>query len=249
MKEYLTPIVGLVAFITGLLAWRMQLLDKRRFEVADQALVTFAKIHVRIADLRTRHSDWSYLGQDRLSPREQVTYMRVRRYSIPEAKEVAFKEVYKELSPAIVLSKLYLDLDIVQCLNELEFAVQKVRRASAELVAIAPDKSAEFEELVNDPAPPSFEDGDDEGYDDREARWRRIEKAALPIRFMDTPDFRTDLLTNELAARLFTARDKLQKLCKPYQDVGPWHFLARFGATLIDVDWIKWRRRAKTNDR
>jgi hypothetical protein len=35
----LAPILTFILFVCGLLAWRLQLLDKRRFEVSDQVTV------------------------------------------------------------------------------------------------------------------------------------------------------------------------------------------------------------------
>jgi len=56
MKDYTAQLVALAVFLFGLVAWRLQLLDKRRFEVAEQALIVHSKVTEALRVLRQRNS-------------------------------------------------------------------------------------------------------------------------------------------------------------------------------------------------
>jgi hypothetical protein len=51
-KLLFTMVGALLIFILGLLAWRQQLIDKRRFEVAEEVMVMYAKLAAQVRMLR-----------------------------------------------------------------------------------------------------------------------------------------------------------------------------------------------------
>ena len=66
------------SFVWGLVAWRLQLLDKRRFEVTEQVMVLYTKVAQAISVLRIRHSCYcfgktpiqTFLDASPLAPRD-----------------------------------------------------------------------------------------------------------------------------------------------------------------------------------
>jgi hypothetical protein len=50
--SFLAPILTLLLFIAGVIVWRLQLVAKRRFEVAEQIMVAFFKAEAALAQIR-----------------------------------------------------------------------------------------------------------------------------------------------------------------------------------------------------
>jgi hypothetical protein len=223
MKEVIAPILTFVLFVGGLLAWRLQLLDKRRFEVAEQVLVLHAKLTQRLSYIRTR-PDWSgFKVVDTKSHRDHYRQMRRYYYAIPAEKMAAWDEVYKEHAPTVVLAGLYLTNDIRDRLILMALYFERVRFASIDLVHIEPEPSIDKEFIDGEPRPEAdeHEEPDDEA---REDKMREIEEAQLPIRFWSTKDGHKDEIQDSIR------RDSkvLNELCKPYKSLNPWRFLQRY---------------------
>ena len=159
MKDYVAPLVALAVFLFGLVAWRLQLLDKRRFEVAEHALLVHTKVTEALRVLRQRNSwkgfreAWNKeLGEGEY---DRYNHYRARRrwqYHIPDEKMKSFEEVYKELAPTIELARLYLSLEAATLLMCLSGHFEKVRQASYDLIRIEqPNDSIDPEN--DEPAP------------------------------------------------------------------------------------------------
>jgi hypothetical protein len=56
----LGPILTFISFVWGLVAWRLQLLDKRRFEVTEKVMVVYTKVAQAISVLRILHSCYCF---------------------------------------------------------------------------------------------------------------------------------------------------------------------------------------------
>jgi hypothetical protein len=56
----LGPILTFTSFVWGLVAWRLQLLDKRRFEVTEKVMVVYTKVAQAISVLRILHSCYCF---------------------------------------------------------------------------------------------------------------------------------------------------------------------------------------------
>lgn len=238
MKDYTPQLVALAVFLFGLVAWRLQLLDKRRFEVAEQALLVHSKVAEALRVLRQRNSwkgfrdEWrKELGDSKYSRYDHYRARRRWQYQIPDEKMKAFEEVYKELGPTVELARLYLSLEVASLLMVLEGHFETVKRASLDLIRIEqPNDSIDPENdepAPLDEAPPSFDD-DEELTPEQE---KFIEQAAFPVRFerrgiFQVPD---DQMTTTIREQF----EKLQVVCKPYTNTNPYWFLWRLVASLV----------------
>lgn len=240
--NYLPQILTFALFVLGMLVWQKQLIDKRRFEVAEQALVVFGRVSSVIQQLRTRHP-WGHLVREdshKNSHYAQEATWRELRYSIPPEGLTSLKEGLAPLRPTHVLAKMYLPIEIAQDLLVLEGAVQKVKAAASRLVhidpraAIEPRLEPEDWQPVGDPDYPEEEEFGEKQIEQHES----VAAELLPIRFVER-DFVTgeplkmDLLTMEIEA----ARARLEKACRPYQ-VAPslLRFANGFWTSLVGKD-------------
>ena len=217
------PILTFFLFVGGLLAWRLQLLDKRRFEVAEEVLVLHAKLRQLIIQLRTR-PDWEGfkpgIGKTR---RDYYRQMRKYYYSIPAEKMAAWDEVYKHHAPTVVLAGVYLNNHIRDRLILMALYFEQVRHAAIDLTRIEPQPSIDTEFVDGEPRP--HLDGD-ENPDDQmdELQMQEIEKAQLPIRFWSTSGNSKDEIEDAIRGDY----DALIELCKPYKSMDPWRFIKRY---------------------
>src|SRR4051812_22906482 len=111
----LTFLGALVVFTLGLLAWRQQLLDKRKFEVAEAVLLAFTKLEAAIESVRSSRpqggaSDYvtKELGID---PGNRYSYyMGVRKwyYRITPEQREELTTAFKEFTSAWTLASIYL---------------------------------------------------------------------------------------------------------------------------------------------
>jgi hypothetical protein len=224
---------GLLAFIAGLLAWRQQLLDKRRFEVAEQALLTYGKIAQALQVLRERNS---YTGMSEFieSRKPANNYRRYRaarewQYGFPEDKQRAFNEAYKDLDSVRALANLYLSTEVADALGTLKQVYFRIREASRYLIMIDmdPNKTIDPQNQMDDPTPEmDYMPEDNELTAEQE---QDLEKHAFPIRFMSDPPSEEDDVYREI----YTNGLKLEKLCKPYTDLNPYLFLKRLALSLF----------------
>lgn len=237
LKTLFALVGALLIFTLGLLAWRQQLLDKRRFEVAEQVLVMFAKLVAQIRILRQRHnyagmSEWigSELGEADHTEEQRYRKHMARRewqYRIPEEKQKAFNEVYKDFTPTVALARMYLSGEIVTALQRIEDRYELVVRAANVLVYINPDPSIDPHNQSDEHGEhiiPSWPYGPDEP-DEQEAIEK--EKEHFPIRFekLREPD--------AFDIKMDTEQASLALACKPYTDQGPYRFLRSFLVTLL----------------
>jgi hypothetical protein len=237
--KLLPVIVGFFLFLAGLLAWRQQLLDKRKFEVAEQVLVAYAKVAEALRVLRERNpyagsSEW--IAAQR--PENNYRHYLARRdwmYRIPEKKLEAFEAIYKELSPAEVLASVYLSTPIVAKLVGLKIAFMQVKKASRDLMSIHPSRYVDPQREDDDAIPETdYDDSDDPMTPEEELA---LEKEQLPIRFVgpikDYPDTMTALIAQN--------QMRLHELCQPYTDINPYSFLFRLCLSLFPrLNLFRW---------
>lgn len=219
-----TFIVGLLIFVAGLLAWRLQLLDKRKFEVAEQVVTVSSKVAEAIRVLRTRHDMNGFVEAESLGPRAIFRAKRRFYYGIPEAKLRAFEEVYKELAPTMVLARLYLSDAIASRMETLQFAFEAVKYAAYKLGQIDPEHPGDILFLPGDRPPLDQPEEPDDTPSDEEMI--KIQDEELEVRFL--PFLSLDQDEDDLSQRITTMGRDLDRLCRPYKSVDPWRFLARF---------------------
>ncbi len=232
MSAYVSPFLTFLLFLAGLLAWRQQLLDKRKFEVAEQALVTFSKIAEGLRVLRQRN-DWTGMHEWIESQKPANNYRRhlARRewmYRIPEGKRSEFEFALRELGPTRVLASLYLTPSVDRQLLVLWLSYQRVLSAAEMLMSIDPatDKSID---PANDPEPnpePDYDTSENEMTPEQEIEQEREQ---LPIRFTNPFPNSPDDISSAVAQAQIT----IHELCKPYADINPYSFLGRLGSSLI----------------
>jgi hypothetical protein len=235
LKALPTLLGALFIFTLGLLAWRHQLLDKRKFEVAEQVVVYFAKMAAQIRILRQRHGHAgmaefvsgkvksftpsalgpSLAAQKELARREFI-------YRIPDEKRAVFNELAKEYEATIKLARLYLSDAIADYLTALDTYYQSIELAAAVLPRIYPNPSAD-RHVFSVPLPDTdlfgIETVRDEAIED--------ERRLLPYRF------HTDGVGDTLDILLDTVSAALNIACRPYTEQGPYKFLWNFGRTLL----------------
>jgi hypothetical protein len=227
-KIILGAVAGLLAFIAGLLAWRQQLLDKRRFEVAEQVLLTFSNVKDGIRVLRQRNSYDGMREHIKVDPANHYRYHMATRewqYGIPKEKQQAFNEVFKHLAPARVLARLYLNEDIGRCLDQISLCYSLVLDASRRLPALDPYPSVD----PHNEEPPPEQDYMPEDDELTNEQQQVVEKQLFPIRF--GPEFFDQ--DDPIAKRIREAEAKLHLLCAPYTDLNPYQFLKRLLLSLF----------------
>lgn len=247
VKGLLALLGALLIFTLGLLAWRQQLLDKRRFEVAEEVLVMYARLAAQIRILRQRNdlhgiNEWIRAQLERKRVREDqhaiwsYEWDMVRRewlYRIPEKKQEAFNEVYRNFTATVALARMYLSEDIVAGLVRIEGVYNSVETAARVLVKINPEPPID-PEAQREYGEPSSHWPYDPDYEPSSAEALDKEKLHFPIRFraLQPPDA-TDISID-------TAEAYLALACKPYTDQGPYQFLYSFLATLLPVQVKQW---------
>ena len=220
--DYLPQLLTFALFVLGMLVWQKQLIDKRRFEVAEQVLVVFNRASTAIQQLRTRHPWYEDRPEQfhRLSHYAQEASWRTVRYAIPEDRLKALNEELAPLLPTCVLAKMYLPPEIAKDLRVLDNAVHQVKVAASRLIHIDPRAHIEVPvepedfQLVGDPDYPE----EDEFGPAQIAQHETVAAELLPIRFVDR-DFLTGepLKMDPLSTEIELARARLEQACRPYQ--------------------------------
>jgi hypothetical protein len=237
MKDYTAQLVALAVFLFGLVAWRLQLLDKRRFEVAEQALIVHSKVTEALRVLRQRNSwkgfrdEWKKELGDDYTRYHSYRERRRWQYQLPDEKMKAFEDVYKELGPTVELTRLYLSLEAANILAFLHGHFDQVKQASYDLIRIEqPNDSVDPENAEPAPldeAPPPFDD-EEELTPEQE---KIIEQMAFTIRFEQRGKF--GVADDQMTIIIREQFERLQVVCKPYTNTNPYWFLWRLLASLF----------------
>jgi hypothetical protein len=110
---YVGPILTLILFLLGVLIWRVQLVSKRKFEVAEQAMVAFGKSTDALAKIRSPvlyKALWHWPSfppsSDWFAPVEADSY-RAHILSIFRDRFAAAEAAFGELRVAQVLTEVH----------------------------------------------------------------------------------------------------------------------------------------------
>lgn len=237
--DYLPQIVTFGLFLLGLLAWQKQLTDKRRFEVAEQMLVTFNRIAHAIQQVRTRHRWWSGFVIPNPTPSrfEQERMRRRARYSIPEERMKALEAEMAALRPTYVLARMYLRPGIAEKLLVLERVVDEVKDAAERLPALDPRTELE-PKLEPEDWEPLGEPDFFEEEEFNEEQQKQVGASLMGVRF-EQRDAATGRAKGGDAQlqRIDVARDALEADCLPYQtSPSLLAFIGRFCMALIGLE-------------
>lgn len=241
LSPAITITFGLLAFVVGLLAWRQQLLDKRKFEIAEQALVGFAKVAEAIHELRQRPRAWEgmYVWVEEryraLVPKggkiSDYRWHMGRRefwYRLDPKALARYEEVHAELEPIRTLVRTYLSKEIEDQLLVLRSQFWSVRGAAEVLSEINPNPPSDPDHYF-DGEPVTLDPGDP-----AEAKWTpeeeiKMEASFLPQRWEATP---FDDHPDRIVVKIQNAETELKRLCQPYMDINPYSFLKRLFQSL-----------------
>jgi hypothetical protein len=242
-KGLLTLVGALLIFTLGLLAWRKQLLDKRKFEVAEEVVVMSARLAAQVRILRQPNDhqgmgEWIKAKMDHptadTADYEQHMARRAWLYRIPEKKQEAFNKVHEDFTVTYALARMYLDDEIAKGLERIESIYERVVLAAEVLIGIDPNPSIDPENQSEDgeTITPDWPYDPDDKPDNEDAVAK--EQLYFPMRFrvLGGPD--------ALGTELDATEDDLAVECRPYTDEGPYNFLCGFLVTLIPPPAKTW---------
>jgi hypothetical protein len=129
-----TPIVTFVLFLLGIVVWQLQLVAKRRFEVAEQALAAFHKAADALSMMRSR----ILRAEERVTievPKDlsEEDQERLRDYNVYAERAQAAASDFAELRTAQILAKVHFGQPAEDAMNVLLGGRWKVMYAAREL--------------------------------------------------------------------------------------------------------------------
>lgn len=215
----MTSLLTVVLFVFGVVVWRLQLVAKRRFEVAEQALSAFYRASDGLSRLRGTMLWEGELALVEVPPNlDKEQEMRVRRYNVYAARAEAAAPAFAELRMAQILAEIHLGsaaakaMDVpVRCRQEVFVAVDELHGGLPSSAAgLQGDALKEHNEL--------------------QASMRR----AISERRRADGTPRDD---DELSKKLDVAKLELEAACRPFLDDPPWlkkvaRALSRRGSSL-----------------
>jgi len=230
----LSPIITFVLFVLGLLAWRLQLIDKRRFEIAEEALVTYAKMGFLLARIRgrNRYDGFAEFKAERKARWKFSTYAAKRewQYRIPPEMIEEWGVLEKQALALSIQTQIYLTQEIAQRFVLPTDYYWRVADAAVILNMISPHPSIDPE---NKEKPPT-------DYDDPEPltneQCQDLEREFFPVRF-ETRTLGENKATDTISVHISENYQALVKLCEPYTNQNPYRFLYRFAQTLKPERW------------
>ena len=241
----ISPIITFILFTLGLLAWRLQLIDKRRFEVAEEVLVKYARMAALLKITRQRNQYRGFLEfrTERKPDTRYSEYLLLRewQYRVPDEVQKEWDSGHRDAVATAVQAEIYLSTEIREAFSFPVECYQGVQEAAAILDSISPYPS--IDPYNEEPYPlPDYPDLDDDYLTNEQEQ--DLERVYFPVRFEDsTPgQVATDELSREIGRRFA----RLNELCRPYTNQNPYRFLYRFAQSLKPPpDWWEKARTGK----
>ena len=182
--------ITLASIVVGLILWRIQLVAKRRFEVAEEALIAFASAKDAITYVR---NPFSFGGEGRTRERSEgeaeEDAQRRDRHFVPFERLNTVSDKFSGLYKTQLLCRYHFGEDAYNALGELFKARQRVR-ISASLLAKAADRGYVPENRMDE-------------------HLKRIEKWEADIWVGADED-------DKISKALDDAQKILEKVCTPY---------------------------------
>lgn len=201
---YLAPLLTIVLFACGVIVWRLQLVAKRRFEVAEQALTAFHRASDGLSRLRGMMIWAGELASvevpQNLSKDDEL---RVRRYNVYASRAEVAAPAFAELRTAQVLADIHLGKVASRAMDVLFHCRQEVFAAIDELHGGPPQSTAGLEGAAL------------KEYTEFRASMRRVVNER---RLADGTPRDDDKLSKEIDA----ARAELEAACRPFLDDPQW---------------------------
>ena len=124
---YLAPLLTAALFICGVVVWRLQLVAKRRFEVAEQTLTAFYRASEGLSRLRAPILWAGELANfDIPKDRDKNDERRVRDHGVYAARAEAAAPTFAELRTAQILAEIHLGHSVAQAIDVLFRGRQEV---------------------------------------------------------------------------------------------------------------------------
>lgn len=233
IKILLTFIGALFVFTLGLLAWRQQLLDKRKFEVAEAILLAFDKLKSAIQAARAvppQEGMFDYITKERgIDPQKHYAYymgMREWYYRITPEQREELSAAYKEFNSAFTLASIYVP-EATGIMSTLNGAYWQFQRAAKILGKIdpRPPRDPYWSDMLHEL--PAWPDNPD--FQPTPESQIEKEKEHLGARYEDDPRD-----ADAMNTIMWDAEHRLEETCEPYTHQGPYEFLKRFLMTLWD---------------
>lgn len=193
--SWLAPLITVCLFVGATVVWRRQLVAKRRFEVAEQALTAFAKASDSLSRLR---SPFMWEGEleaahlpDGVPDRDR---RRIRTFNAYVERAKSTESAYADLRAAQIVASVHLGQVPDHCISTLFKARLKVQTA--------------IQALYGSP----YYEGSDPSIENDIAEHSKAMRDILYERRSYISDRDSDPLTREID----TARDVLDDACRPY---------------------------------
>jgi hypothetical protein len=195
---YLAPLLTVVLFICGVVVWRLQLVAKRRFEVAEQTLTAFYRASDGVSRLRSPMLWAGELASVEI-PKDvdKKDEKRVRDYGVYAARAEAAAPAFAELRTAQILAEIHLGRSAAQAIDVLFRSRQEVFAAVEALYRAGLDGPVAAE------------------HEDFQKSMRRL---VTEHRHAD----RTPAGDDKLSNRIDVARAGVESACRPFLDDPPW---------------------------
>jgi hypothetical protein len=213
---YLAPLLTVALFIVGVVVWRLQLVAKRRFEIAEQSLTAFYRASDGLSRLRTAilsaaelagvevPKDWSKEDQD-----------RAREYNVYVARSTEAAPAFAELRTVQILAEIHIGPDAVHAMNVLFECRRKVFGAVDALHGGRPSN------------PEGMEPAQRQEHEDFLRSMRRLIAEHRRTDGAPDPD-------DQLSNRIDGAKALMGSACRPFLEDLPWlKTLSSFSARLL----------------
>jgi hypothetical protein len=195
---YLAPLLTVALFVCGVVVWRLQLVAKRRFEVAEQTLTAFYRVSEGLPRLRGPILWAGELASVEI-PKDvdKKDEKRLRDYGVYSARAEAAAPAFADLRTAQILAEIHLGRSAAQALDILFRARQEVFAAVEALYRAGLDGPVAAE------------------HEDFQKSMRRL---VAEHRHADGTPAGDDKLSN----RIDVARAGVEAACRPFLDDPPW---------------------------
>jgi hypothetical protein len=200
----LAPFVTIGALVVGYYIWIDQTKLKRRFEVAEKAMLTFLAAKDILAHARL---DMSYSGEadDRpKEPNESPQEARIKdRWYMPLKRLSAGWDELRKLREAEMLCALYLGTEAKAAVAEMQSVIQAVR-ASAQMLIMTAHDAVYIDALPSESADSLI----------KQIKEWEANCSSLVVRF--GANQKPIAASNQISARIEQAEARLRKACAPY---------------------------------
>ena len=222
---------ALFVFTLGLLAWRQQLLDKRKFEVAEVILLAFDKLKSTIEAVRAfppQEGMMTYITKELgIDPQKHYDYymgMREWYYRITPEQRKGLSAAQKEFSSAYTLASIYLPetTGILSTLNTCYWQLIQAAKVLGEIDP-RPPRGEYWKDMLHEL--PDY--SDDPDYEPTPKSQIELEQKHLWARYEDDPHD-----VDAMNTIMRDAQNRLEEACDPHIEQGPYEFLHRFLMTL-----------------